>query len=87
MTSAWLCPGISAPKIIFAEIPNATGKIEKPVLRKRYGASIWWPSRTGSKTKPHTVKEGKCYARAKGELVDHAIAAERVCGFLTICVP
>ena len=26
-------------KIIFAEIPrNATGKIEKPVLRKRYGA-------------------------------------------------
>jgi acyl-CoA synthetase (AMP-forming)/AMP-acid ligase II len=26
-------------QIIFAEIPrNATGKIEKPVLRKRYGA-------------------------------------------------
>ena len=26
-------------KIIFDEIPrNATGKIEKPVLRKRYGA-------------------------------------------------
>ena len=26
-------------KIIFAEIPrNATGKIEKPALRKRYGA-------------------------------------------------
>ena len=26
-------------KIIFADVPrNATGKIEKPVLRKRYGA-------------------------------------------------
>lgn len=28
-------------KIIFADIPrNATGKIEKPVLRKRYGADM-----------------------------------------------
>ena len=28
-------------KIIFAEVPrNPTGKIEKPVLRKRYGASL-----------------------------------------------
>ena len=28
-------------KIIFAEVPrNPTGKIEKPVLRKKYGASL-----------------------------------------------
>ena len=33
-------PRYKRPKqIIFAEIPrNATGKIEKPALRKRYGA-------------------------------------------------
>ena len=33
-------PRYKRPKrVIFAEIPrNATGKIEKPVLRKRYGA-------------------------------------------------
>jgi len=55
-------------KIIFAPVPrNATGKIEKPVLRKRYGADQIVLRQTGKKPVVPAAKEEKqvSLARAK----------------------